>query len=114
MDLETTAGLINRLEDQISGLKEAIADTYRKKGQKIIDMNHKAVDSAMQALMEVKYPASWADSPDEMPDTSSGKPEFIKASWIRDGAVVVEAEDRREALHAHGPTGETRHWRLPA
>ena len=43
-------------------LKESIKKTYGLKGDKIVNMNIAAVEKASDALEEVKYPASWADT----------------------------------------------------
>ncbi len=65
------------VDDAIKYLKEGIEKTYKKKGQKIVDMNCQAVDMGVSALKEVKVPAEWADAEDP-----KGKyeelPEFIE------------------------------------
>ena len=66
------------VDDAVKLLKEAIAKTYGKKGQHIVDMNHNAVDAALDHIIEVAYPASWADSPDEMPVIGGERPDFIR------------------------------------
>ncbi|MDR2727234.1 MAG: pyruvate:ferredoxin (flavodoxin) oxidoreductase, partial [Deltaproteobacteria bacterium] len=48
-------------------LKESIEHTYAGKGKKIVDMNIAAVDKAIDALIEIKAPASWADAVDKTP-----------------------------------------------
>jgi len=52
-------------EKAVALLKDSIEKAYGKKGQKIVKMNTDAVDRTVDALQEVKYPASWADSPAE-------------------------------------------------
>ena len=47
-------------EEAIKLLKESIKATYGSKGDKIVEMNWAAVDKAVDALKEVKYPAAWA------------------------------------------------------
>ncbi len=42
-------------------IKEAIYNTYGDKGDKVVNMNYAAVDSATSHLEEIKYPAEWAD-----------------------------------------------------
>ena len=54
------------IDQAIQYLKDAIAKTYGKKGQEIIEMNWKAVDAASAAIQEVRYPSSWASLPAEM------------------------------------------------
>lgn len=64
-------------EDAIRYIKQAIKDTYGRKGDKIVNMNYAAVDKAIEALEEVKYPAEWADAVDE-PAKADDAPEYIK------------------------------------
>ncbi len=51
-------------EQAVSLLKDSIRKTYGGKGEKVVNMNIAAVDKAVEALVEIKYPASWADAPD--------------------------------------------------
>ena len=51
-------------EQAIKLLKDSIKATYGSKGDKIVEMNWGAVDKAVDALVEIKYPASWADLKD--------------------------------------------------
>ncbi len=53
-------------EQAMALLKDSIKKTYGSKGDKIVDMNIKAVDKAGDAVKEVKYPASWADAKDDV------------------------------------------------
>ena len=48
--------------DAIKYIKEAIFNSYGDKGEKIVNMNYAAVDSATSHLVEVDYPASWANA----------------------------------------------------
>ncbi|WXR62965.1 pyruvate:ferredoxin (flavodoxin) oxidoreductase [Peptostreptococcaceae bacterium AGR-M142] len=65
-------------EDAVKYMKDAITKTYGKKGEKIVSMNHKAVDMGGDALVKVEVPASWKDAV-EMKDTvAAQKPDFIK------------------------------------
>ena len=48
-------------------LKESIVKTYGGKGEKVVNMNMAAVDKALESLVEVQYPASWAEAKDTPP-----------------------------------------------
>lgn len=50
-------------EKAIVLLKEAVQKTYGSKGEKIVAMNHQAIDKAVDGLKEVAVPAEWADAP---------------------------------------------------
>ncbi|MFW6035695.1 MAG: 4Fe-4S dicluster domain-containing protein, partial [Halothermotrichaceae bacterium] len=59
--------------------KEFIKKTYGKKGQKIVDMNYKAVDRSIEKLHKVDVPDSWQDAEsndEEYP--YKDEPEFMK------------------------------------
>jgi len=46
-------------------MKDAALVSYGKKGQKVLDMNYKAIDSADTALVKVDVPAAWANATGE-------------------------------------------------
>ncbi|HBG00760.1 MAG TPA: pyruvate:ferredoxin (flavodoxin) oxidoreductase, partial [Firmicutes bacterium] len=46
--------------DALRFIKEAIYRSYGDKGDKIVNMNYAAVDSATSHLVEINYPTSWA------------------------------------------------------
>ena len=48
------------VEEAIVLLKELIEEQYGHKGDKVIGMNQKAVDSTMEHLVKIEYPESWA------------------------------------------------------
>ena len=52
-------------EDAIRFMKEAATKSYLKKGQDVVDMNHKAIDAGATAFVKIDVPASWADAQDE-------------------------------------------------
>ncbi len=59
-------------------LKEAVQKAYGKKGEKIIQMNHEAVEHGFTDLQKVDVPAHWkelADTDEEQPRVK--EPEFI-------------------------------------
>ncbi len=60
------------VDDAIKYLKDQITRMFSKKGDKIVSMNHGAVDAALDSLEEINYPASWADAAD---DGDGGKDE---------------------------------------
>ena len=48
--------------DAIQYMKDAATKSYGRKGEKVVAMNHAAIDAGAEALVEVKVPASWADA----------------------------------------------------
>ena len=63
-------------EQAVELIKAAIKKTYGKKGDEIVNMNCAAVDGAIEALHEVKVPASWKDAKDAEVKKAD-VPEFI-------------------------------------
>lgn len=67
------------VDDAFKYIKEAIKKTYGKKGDKIVNMNIAAVDRAVEALEEIKYPASWATiTTGAVIDENPNVPDFVK------------------------------------
>ena len=52
-------------EEATGYMKDAATASYLKKGQDIVDMNHKAIDMGATAFVKVDVPASWKDAVDE-------------------------------------------------
>ncbi len=50
------------VDDAVTYLKEQIKKMFGKKGDKIVNMNVAAVDKSLDHLVEIDYPASWADA----------------------------------------------------
>ena len=66
-------------EEAIQYMKDAATHSYLKKGQDIVDMNHKAIDAGATAFKKFDVPADWANATDT-PDTTTlaGKPELVE------------------------------------
>jgi len=65
------------VDEAIEYLKDAIQKSYGHKGDKIVEMNNKAVDKAMDALVKVDVPASWS-SAEAAEKEEEDVPEFVK------------------------------------
>ena len=66
-------------EEAIGYMKDAATKSYLKKGQDVVDMNHKAIDVGATAFHKVEIPASWADAKDaEDTRELQGRPEVVK------------------------------------
>ena len=59
----TLAKVIPQAE-AIGYMKDAATNSYLKKGQDVVDMNHKAIEAGATAFVKVDVPASWADATD--------------------------------------------------
>lgn len=64
-------------EQAINYLKASIVEAYGSKGQKIVDMNHAAVDRALDGLVKVEVPDHWKTLTVEE-DEEVDEPDFVK------------------------------------
>ena len=63
-------------EDAVKYLKEAVVKAYGKKGEKIVNMNHAAIDEGFKAGTAITVPESWKTAVDETTAVTN-EPEFI-------------------------------------
>ena len=65
--------------EAIQYMKDAATHSYLKKGQDIVDMNHKAIDLGATAYTKIEIPADWATAEDKPKTTVlKGRPELVK------------------------------------
>ncbi len=60
------------IDEAVGYMKQAVIDTYSRKGEKVVSMNHAAIDAGIANLVEVKIPADWANASG---DITYSKPE---------------------------------------
>ncbi|MET3616397.1 pyruvate-ferredoxin/flavodoxin oxidoreductase [Peptoniphilus olsenii] len=65
------------IEQATKLLKEAIVKDYGAKGDDIVQMNYKAVDAGIDALVKIEVKDSWKDCDDTMNNKIAGAPDFI-------------------------------------
>ena len=64
--------------EAIQFMKDAATKSYLKKGQDVVDMNHKAIDAGATAYKKFDVPADWANAQDVADDTKlAGKAELV-------------------------------------
>ncbi len=79
-------------EDAIRYMKDAATHSYLKKGQDVVDMNHKAIDAGATAYVKVEVPADWANAVDECEAAPlEGRPATVK--MVKDILVPVDKMD---------------------
>ncbi|MGN0961818.1 MAG: pyruvate:ferredoxin (flavodoxin) oxidoreductase [Christensenellales bacterium] len=88
------------IETAVSEMKKYAEKSYGSKGQAILDMNFKAIDSGVNNIIKVNYPASWADLKDTDENTVVGEQEYydriIKPITMLEGdKLPVSAFDPR-------------------
>ena len=65
--------------EAIQYMKDAATHSYLKKGQDIVDMNHKAIDAGATAYKKYDVPADWANAVDEPKESKlSGPAKLVK------------------------------------
>ena len=65
--------------EAIQYMKDAATHSYLKKGQDVVDMNHKAIELGATAYVKVDVPADWADAVDAAPAAApEGRPATVK------------------------------------
>ncbi len=67
------------IEEAAQYMKDAATKSYLKKGQDVVDMNHKAIDAGITAFVKVDVPADWANAEDEAtPGVQNGEAKLVK------------------------------------
>ena len=65
------------IDDAVKYLKDSLDKLYGKKGQKIVDMNQKAIDEGIVRLKKINVPSSWKTAKDDLGEEKDVPP-FIK------------------------------------
>ncbi|GAE80349.1 pyruvate-flavodoxin oxidoreductase [Cutibacterium acnes JCM 18920] len=65
-------------DEAIAKIKDSIQKTYGKKSQKIVEMNHAAVDASLEHLHQVKVPDQMTANHSLIPAVREDSPEFVK------------------------------------
>ena len=66
------------LEQAVAAIKAAIKKTYGRYGDKVVEMNYKSVDAALENTFEVKYPNQVTSKIKRPPIVREDAPEFVK------------------------------------
>lgn len=65
------------VDEAVRLLKDSVEKAYGRKGRNIVEMNNKAIDQGINALVKVDVPADWKDLPDDAEPEEDG-PEFVQ------------------------------------
>ena len=67
------------IEEAVQYMKDAATKSYLKKGQDVVDKNHKAIDAGVSAFVKIDVPAEWANAVDEAaPSNTQGPAKLVK------------------------------------
>ncbi len=74
-----TLAKILPIDEAIEYMKYMATKSYLKKGQAIVDLNHKAIDAGKDALHAVEVPAAWANAGETAPAAAATgtRPELV-------------------------------------
>ncbi|MEA4920841.1 MAG: pyruvate:ferredoxin (flavodoxin) oxidoreductase [Clostridiaceae bacterium] len=80
------------IDEAVGYMKEAAKKSYGKKGDDIVNMNYKAIDAGVDALVKIDVPASWADLKDDTkaPEVTGNRPELVK--FVKEILIPVSAQ----------------------
>ncbi len=79
-------------EDALQYMKDAATKSYLKKGQAIVDANHKAIDAGATAFHKFEVPADWANATDEQVEL----PAEEKSAIAKQVKELLEPIDRMD------------------
>ncbi|MEA3490119.1 MAG: pyruvate:ferredoxin (flavodoxin) oxidoreductase [Candidatus Omnitrophota bacterium] len=89
--MQTAFFSISKVLDEktaVEAIKESVKKTYGSKGEKIVEMNQRAVDIALGSIEEVEVPASLTGKVKEKATVPEDAPEFVKKTT----AKILRAE----------------------
>ncbi len=66
------------LDTALAAIKDAIKKSYGKSGDKVVDMNNKAVDAALENIFEVTVPAKATSALRKPPVVGAHAPKFVQ------------------------------------
>jgi len=68
------------IAEAVDYMKYMAKKSYLKKGEAVVEMNYKAIDAGVEAIVKVDVPASWKDAADNGAEAlaTEGRPEVIK------------------------------------
>ncbi|MBR2666655.1 MAG: pyruvate:ferredoxin (flavodoxin) oxidoreductase [Oscillospiraceae bacterium] len=81
------------IDDAVTYMKDAIAATYGRKGEKVVKMNHDAVDAGLANLRLLEIPADWANAPDVDSKANLDIADPALKSFIEDIMIPVNNMD---------------------
>lgn len=80
------------VEDAIKYMKDAATKSYGRKGEKIVAMNHAAIDRGIESVKQIKVPAEWANAVDEKVEikVEGDRPELV--NFVKNLLIPMNAQ----------------------
>ena len=93
------------IDDAVTYMKDAVVKTYGKKGEKVVAMNHAAIDAGVANVKKVDVPADWKNAVDIETKTEikGDRPELVE--FVRDILIPVNGQ-RGDSLPVSAFVGE--------
>lgn len=97
------------IDEAVKHLKDSIVESYGRKGEEVVRMNHEAVDKGIESLVKVDVPEAWKDV-EAATETAATEdlPDFIKDVLIPmnrqegDKLPVSTFVGREDGIFPHG------------
>lgn len=105
------------LDKAIAALKQQVTQMYGHEGQSVIEANCNAIDKALESIVEINYPSSWATLDDSAEVAAREAYLATMPKWVREVAMPMLARRGGELpvskMIADGifPTGESAYER---
>lgn len=80
------------VDDAVKYMKDAATASYGKKGEKVVAMNHAAIDRGIQGVVKVEVPAAWANAEGEIqhPVATGDRKDLVE--FVNDILTPVNAQ----------------------
>lgn len=65
-------------DEAVKLMKEYVVKLYSRKGEKVVALNHEAIDKGVTGLMEVTVDKAWSDLTPERSEIDMSRPEFVR------------------------------------
>jgi len=80
------------IDEALEYMKAAAKKSYSKKGEDVVQMNYKAIDAGVDALVKIDVPAAWAELEDDTvaPAVKGNRPELVK--FVEEILIPVNAQ----------------------
>ena len=68
------------IDDAVNYMKQAVVSTYGSKGEKVVSMNHAAIDAGINHVKKIDVPADWKNAAGDAkkPGAKGNRPELVK------------------------------------
>jgi pyruvate-ferredoxin/flavodoxin oxidoreductase len=79
-------------EDAVKFMKDAATASYSKKGEKIVAMNHAAIDQGVNGFKKVNIPAEWATATSEVANVKVEGKNKVLVDYVNNIMIPVNAQ----------------------